>query len=52
MKGRGGAKKLRNTFQRHRPEEFSSGDSAEDFGLRSNILRIGMKRKRVKGHLL
>ena len=27
-------KKLRNTFQRHR-HEFSSGDSAGDFGLRS-----------------
>ena len=28
-------KKLRNTFQRLRPEEFSSGDSAGDFALRS-----------------
>ena len=36
----GGGKKLRNTFQRLRPEEFSSGDSAGDFGLRSNILRM------------
>ena len=26
---------LRNTFQRHRPEEFLFGDSAGDFGLRS-----------------
>ena len=39
-KRRGGVKKLRNTFQRLRPQEFSSGDFAGDFGLRSNILRM------------
>ena len=41
-------KKLRNTFQRLRAEEFSSGDSAGDC-LMSNILRIGMKGRGREG---
>ena len=35
----GGEKNLRNTFQRLRPEDFSSRDSAGDFGLRSFCMR-------------